>query len=154
MLNIWSVYQGIANAVNGAALQVGTLQVTATPHMPLYPTVPHFYPFNFRINYDKTSRGGSSGDASMTDLNTTWHLCLSLSADDAGHEEASKLAGAGESTIRAAINAARGEPSSVPTALGGAAGDVHLKTASGPNLVNISETTQLLVIEFNIYVVL
>lgn len=147
-MDITRVHQAISDAVNAAALQPGALQVTATPFMPLHPTVPHFYPFSWRINYDRTFGGAEGTPSGMNELLTTWHLCLSLSADEAGHEEATTIAGSGEETIRDVILSTRGGPGEY--ALSGAAEDVRLVSASGPNLVNISETTQLLVIEFPI----
>lgn len=141
-MDITTIHQAISDAVNTAQLKPGSLQVTATPYMPLYPTVPHFCPFSWRASYDKTYGG-------LVELTTTWHLVLSLSNDEAGHQEATKLAGSGESTIRSVLIDARGGPGE--DALGGACDDILLRSSSGPNLVDIGDT-HLLVIEFSIYV--
>lgn len=147
-MDITAVHQAISDAVNTAALQGSTLQVTATPHMPLYPTVPHFYPHSWRILYDRTF--GGEQYKGMNELTTTWHLCLSLTDDESGFSEATRLAGSGESTIREVILAARGGPGE--DALGGAAEDLRLVSASGPNSVDIGDL-HLLVIEFPISVI-
>lgn len=140
-MDITLIHQRIADAVNGAAIQGNTLQVTATRHMPASPEVPHFYPFNWRATYDKTFGG-------LVELTTTWHLALSRSDDEAGHQEATDLAGSGESTIRAALLAARGAPGEL--ALSGACDDLRIVDASGPSPVDI-ESTHLLVVEFSIF---
>lgn len=144
-LDVAAVHTGIADAVNDAHLNLGTLEVIATDYMPLAPTVPHFYPFSWRAIYDRTFGG-------MVELTETWHLCISMSDDLSGYAEASRLASSGENTIRSALIAARGEPSPTPTALGGAADDVHLTTSSGPTSVELGEA-HLLVVEFTILVI-
>lgn len=148
-VDITLIHERIAEAFDDAALQGNTLQLTVTPYMPLYPTPPHFYPFNWRINYDRTY--GTSIEAGMAELTTTWHLCLSLASDESGHQEATRLAGSGETTIRSVLIGARGAPGE--DALGGACDDLRLTGASGPNLINISDTVNLLVIEFPIFVI-
>jgi hypothetical protein len=135
----------IAGAVNGAALQGTTLQVTALDYMPSMPEVPMFYPYSFRAEYEQTFGG-------LVKLNTTWHLCVSRSDDEAAYEEATKLIGTGEGTIRDVLVAARGEPSPTPTALGGAADDIFLMGCNGPTDVNLGDV-HVLVIEFQLQVI-
>ena len=135
----------IAAAVNDAELLGNTLKVAALDYMPSSPEVPMFYPYSFRASYDKTFGG-------LVELSTTWHLVVSRSDDDAAYEEATKLVGTGEGTIRAALIAARGEPSPSPTALGGAADDIHLIASSGPTDVALGEV-HLLVVQFDLQVI-
>jgi hypothetical protein len=149
-VDIHAVHTAIAAAVNGTALQRSTLQVSATAFMPLYPTVPHFYPHSWRITYDRTYGGTEGTPSGMNELTTTWHLLLSLADDESGFAEASRLAGSGESTIRARLLAARGAPGQ--DALDGAAEDLRLVTASGPSLVDIGDA-HYLAIEMPVFVI-
>ena len=149
-MDIQAIHTAIAGVVNTAALQGTTLQVTATDFMPLLPEVPHFYPFNWRITYDRTYGGGGQGG--MAELVTTWHLVVSNSNDESAYQEATRLAGTGESTIRAALIAARGAPG--VDALDGAGGceDLRPTGASGPTSVDVGDL-HLLVVEVPIWVV-
>lgn len=147
-MDIYAVHAAIADAVKGAQLTGNTQRVVATPFMPMQPEVPHFYPHSWRILYDRTF--GGEQYKGMNELTTTWHLVLALADDEAGFSEASRLAGSGESTIRAALLAARGGPGE--DALGGAAEDLRLVSASGPSLVDIGDL-HLLAIELPISVI-
>lgn len=149
-MDIHAVHEAIADAVNGTPLSGNRLRVTATPFMPLYPEVPHFYPHSWRIQYDRTYGGTTGNPSGMNELTDTWHLVLALSDDESAAAEASRLAGSGESTIRSRLIAARGGPGQ--PALGGAAEDLRLTTASGPSDVEVG-TTHFLVVEFLITVI-
>lgn len=145
-VDIDTVIEKIAAAVNEASLTGNTLGITALDGMPDMPEPPCFYPFNWRTAYHKTHGG-------MVELTMTWHLALSRGGDDGiatGQKEAQRLSGSGESTILAALTAARGAPGQY--ALDGAADDVVLTGANGPIQLVFGDGAHFWGVEFTIFV--
>lgn len=141
-MDVDAVYQAICDAVTDAAVNANGQRVTATAFAPDGLTVPHFFPAEFVGNYDQTFGG-------LAELTITARLMLSRADDSSGQEMAQKLAGTGESTIRAALVAARGLPGQA--ALGGTAEDIHLQRVQGPRLYDIGQASYY-GLEFTIFV--
>ena len=144
MLDIDAVYQGLAAAINGAAIQGTTRQVTATAFSPDLPEPPHFFCAEFDGTYDRTFGG-------QMELVVTARLMLSRADDDgeSGQREAFRLASAGADTIREAINEARGAPGE--DALDGACDDLYLRRVTGPRLYDYGDDN-FYGLEFTIFV--
>ena len=142
-MDVKAFLTSIAGAVNDAELSGNTLQVTATRFIPSAPEPPHFYPFHWRVVYDRTYAG-------QVELTTTWHLLLSRAEEESALEEASDLSGTGENTIRAAVEAAR------KTGTGGrfaddSADDAVVRSAEGPRLFDFGSDAHFWGVEFTIF---
>lgn len=146
-MDIDAVFTGLADAVNNAQLTGNTVRVTASAFMPDFPEVPHFYPYTFRGAYDKTFGG-------TLEVTVTAHLLLSRAEQENAIGEATRLAGTGTNTIFAAIEAARGPASATPTALGGAADEVTVRSVEGPRLFDFGDgAPKFWGLEFTIFVI-
>jgi len=122
-LEIDAVYQGLADAINDAQLPGNTAKIIALPFAPDSVVAPQLILADFVGDYDKTFDG-------LMELTINAWLLLARVVDKAGQQEAQRLAGAGENTVRAAIQAARGAPGQM--ALNGAADDVVVRRVVGP----------------------
>lgn len=141
-MDINAVFVALAAAVNDAQIQGTTKRVVATAFSPDSPTPPHFFVAEFIGDYDETF----GEDMNLT---VTARLMLSRASEDTGQAEARSLAGTGTSTIRAALEAARGAPGQA--ALGGACDDLQLKRVVGPRLYQYGDD-QFYGLEFTIFI--
>lgn len=142
-MELVDVCEGIAAAVTAAELTVAGQQVTATAFQPDSLTPPHFYTAEFIETYDQTHGG-------LTKLILTCRLMVVRGDEAASQQALQTLASSGATgNIRAALNAARGEPGQ--PALDGAASDLQLQRAQGPKLYEVAGV-QFYGLEFTIQV--
>jgi hypothetical protein len=150
-MDLNAVFLGLADAVNDAEIPGTTLRITATDFAPESPPIPAFQVEEFSIRYHRTMATAAKPQGDV-ELSVTAALLLSRGDDKSGQREARALSGTGSNTIIAAIEAARGEPSSTPTALGGAAEDCWVVSARGPRLVDYGDV-RYYTVEFSIMVI-
>lgn len=122
-----AVRQGLASA---AAAISG---LTTYPYVPDSVTEPCFYPGGYEIDYDQTFARG------MDAVEFTCYVLVSR-ADDMGGQARldGYLKGSGSTSLKAALEAARGAPGQL--ALSGAADDLHVHRAEGYGQYTIGDT--------------
>lgn len=141
-LDIDLVFERLAEAVNGAALNKVALQVTATPFAPDVPTVPHWFPAEFDITYERTFGGDC-------ELIITSRLLVSRASPDTGQKEMRLLASAGANTLRTVLLATRNHSTG---ALAGACDDLFLRRTTGPRLYDYGNDGHYYGLESTIFV--
>lgn len=102
-------------------------------HMPGTPTMPAFVVGGYRIDYDRAMNRG------LGEIVFTCWVLTSRADDLAGQELMDDyLAGSGPSSLKVALEAARGAPGEA--ALGGEADDLHVQSADMQGFVTVSGT--------------
>ncbi|MER6892022.1 hypothetical protein [Streptomyces halstedii] len=119
------VREAIAEAARAVVLPPGVkASLTCTGYTPDAVTEPHFFVGEFSVEYDKTFGRG---------LDEAEFTCRALvgRGDDRASQEVldALLSGGGPSSLKAAIEAARGAPGEA--ALGGLADDLHVTRVQG-----------------------
>lgn len=114
----------IAAAAAAVTMPTGAPSLTCTGYTPDSVTAPHFFVGEYTQDFDKTYRRG------MDALEFTCRVLVSR-ADDRSSQGIldALLKGSGTSSLKAAIEAARGAPGEL--ALDGAADDLHVMRVQG-----------------------
>lgn len=123
-MQITLVRDGLADAARAVVLPAGIGKLTSTGYMPDAVTVPCFYIAEYTIDFDKTYGRG------LDEIEFTGRI-LTGRADDKSAQKVLDLtlSGAGEASLKQAIEAARGAPGEA--ALGGLADDLHVMRVQG-----------------------
>lgn len=149
-MDIDAVYTAIKDAVDDAALEGTTLNVTALDTIPMgHVPVPCFFLGEYTMTPHRTM-GTTLKPAGMVELQIDGHLLLSQADNDEGQREGRRLSGTGQDTILTAIEAARGAPGE--SALGGAADDLYVRVVRG-NSIWTAGDVQFVACEFAIFVI-
>jgi hypothetical protein len=118
-VDISAVRDAIADAARAVVMPAGTQKLTATGYAPDAVTTPAFYVGDYTITYDKAYKRGQD------EIEFTGAVLVSRSDDLSGQKTLDKLlSGSGPTSLKTAIEAARGAPGEY--ALGGAADDLHV----------------------------
>lgn len=118
-MDIFAVRGAIADAARAVVMPTGTAKLTATGYATDAVTVPHFYVGDYTIDFDKTFKRGQD------DIEFTCAVLVSRSDDLSGQKTLdSLLSGSGPTSLKVAIEVARGAPGQA--ALGGLADDLHV----------------------------
>lgn len=114
----------IAEAASAVVMPTGAPALTCTGYTPDGVTAPHFFVGEYTQEFDKTYRRGTDA------LEFTARVLVGR-ADDKSAQEIldALLSGSGASSLKAAIEAARGAPGQL--ALDGAADDLHVRRVQG-----------------------
>lgn len=112
-----------ANVVDG---------LTCYDHVPDSVSEPCFYPHDIAIEFDKTYGRG------LDEALITCMVLVSRADDAAGQQNLRTFLSHGASSLKAALEAARGEPGEL--ALGGAADDLHVQRVTGYAVYTVGET--------------
>ncbi len=118
-MDISAVRNAIADAARTVSMPAGTAKLTATGYATDAVTTPQFYVGDYTITFDRTFRRGQD------EIEFTGAVLVSRSDDLAGQKTLDALlSGSGPTSLKAAIEAARGGPGEY--ALGGLADDLHV----------------------------
>lgn len=135
-MDIFAVRTAIADAARAVTMPAGTAKLTATGYATDAVTTPQFYVGDYTIDFDKTFRRGQDA------VEFTCAVVVSRSDDLAGQKTLDALlSGSGPSSLKAAIEAARGAPGEY--ALGGAADDLQVTRVQSYRFYQIGDTTYL-----------
>jgi len=119
-----AIREAIADAARTVVLPDGIAKLTCTGYVPDAVTVPHFFAADYSVDFDKAMR------RSLDEVELTCQVLVGTSDDRAGQRILDALlAGSGPSSLKAAIEAARGAPGEF--ALGGLAHDLHVMRVQG-----------------------
>lgn len=119
-----AVRAAIADAARQVVMPAGTPKLTTTGYVPDAVTAPHFFVGEYSVEYDKAMRRG------LDEVEFTCRVLVGRADDRAGQEILDALLdGAGPSSLKQAIEAARGAPGEY--ALGGLADDLRLTRVQG-----------------------
>ncbi|MYV64439.1 hypothetical protein GT043_00340 [Streptomyces sp. SID2131] len=119
-----AVRDALADAARQVVMPAGTPQLTATGHVPDAITAPHFFAAEYSITYDKTMGRG------LDEAELTCRVLVGRADDRAAQATLDGLLdGSGPSSLKAAIEAARGAPGQY--ALGGLAHDLRVTRMQG-----------------------
>lgn len=123
-MQITLVRDALADAARTIILPAGIGKLTSTGYMPDAVTAPAFYIAEYTIDFDKTYRRG------LDEIEFTGRI-LTGRADDKSAQKILDLtlSGAGEASLKQAIEVARGAPGQA--ALGGLADDLHVMRVQG-----------------------
>ncbi|MFI2437404.1 hypothetical protein [Streptomyces sp. NPDC018693] len=118
------VRERIAAAAKNVVMPTGAPGLTCTAYVPDGITAPHFFIGEFDVEYDKAYRRG------LDAADFTARVLVGR-ADDKSAQEIldALLSGSGPSSLKTAIEAARGAPGEL--ALDGAADDLHVRRVQG-----------------------
>jgi hypothetical protein len=118
-VDITAVRNALADAARAVVMPTGTQKLTSTGYAPDAVTTPHFYVGDYTITYDKTFGRGQD------EIEFTAAVLVSRSDDLSGQKTMDALlSGSGPSSLKTALEAARGAPGDY--ALGGAADDFQV----------------------------
>jgi len=118
-VDIFAVRGAIADAARTVTMPAGIAALTATGYATDAVTTPQFYVGDYTITYDKTYARGED------EIEFTGAVLVSRSDDLSGQKTLDALlSGSGPSSLKAAIESARGAPGEY--ALGGLADDLHV----------------------------
>jgi hypothetical protein len=123
-MQISTVRTKIAEAASAVVMPTGAPALTCTGYVPDAVTAPHFFVGEYTQQFDKAYKRG------LDELEFTCRVLVSR-ADDKSSQEIldALLSGSGTSSLKAAIEAARGAPGEL--ALDGAAHDLHVMRVQG-----------------------
>lgn len=123
-MQISQVRDAIAAAASAVVLPDGIAKLTCSGYTPDSIVAPHFFVAEYTQDYDKAMR------RSLDELEFTCRVLVSR-ADDRTSQQIldSMLSGAGQASLKQAIEAARGAPGEY--ALGGLADDLHVMRVQG-----------------------
>ncbi|MEV0963262.1 hypothetical protein AB0J25_11850 [Streptomyces sp. NPDC049910] len=119
-----AVREAVAAAARAVVLPTGIGKLTCSGYVPDAVTAPHFFCGEYGIDFDKGMR------RSLDEVELTCRVLVGR-GDDAAAQRIldALLAGGGPSSLKAAIEAARGAPGEY--ALGGLAHDLHVTRVQG-----------------------
>ncbi|MFC8290070.1 hypothetical protein ACFUJ0_06090 [Streptomyces sp. NPDC057242] len=119
-----AVRDALADAARQVVMPAGTPKLTATGHVPDAITAPHFFAAEYSITYDKTMGRG------LDEAELTCRVLVGRADDRAAQATLDGLLdGSGPSSLKQAIEAARGAPGEY--ALGGLAHDLRVTRMQG-----------------------
>lgn len=119
-----AIRDAIADAARVVVLPDGIPKLTCTGHVPDAISGPHFFCGEYTVDYDKAMNRG------MDVVELTCRVLVSRADDRASQRILdSLLAGSGPSSLKTAIEVARGAPGEY--ALGGLAHDLHVTRMQG-----------------------
>ncbi|MFJ3786982.1 hypothetical protein [Streptomyces sp. NPDC090093] len=119
-----AVRDAIADAARQVVMPAGTAKLTCTGYVPDAIVAPHFFPAEYSIDFDKTMGRG------LDEAEITCRVLVGRADDRAAQAILDGLLdGSGPSSLKAAIEAARGAPGQY--ALGGLAHDLRLTRMQG-----------------------
>ncbi|MFJ9573572.1 hypothetical protein [Streptomyces bacillaris] len=119
-----AVRNAVADAARAVVLPEGIRKLTCTGYVPGAVTAPHFFCGEYTVDYDKAMR------RSLDHIELTCRVLVGRADDRASQRTLDALlAGSGPSSLKAAIEAARGAPGEY--ALGGLAHDLHVMRMQG-----------------------
>lgn len=123
-MQISQVKEALADAARAIVLPAGIGKLTCTGYTPDSIVAPCFFAAEVEVTYDKTM--GRATDELMVTCRV-----LAGRADDRSAQRVldAMLSGAGEASLKVALEAARGAPGEL--ALGGLADDLHLERVQG-----------------------
>lgn len=135
-MQISEIRDALAAAASTVALPAGVGGLTCTGYMPDSPMVPCFYVAEYRIDYDK-AYGRALDEVEFT------VRVLTGRADDRSAQKLLDLmlSGTGPSSLKAALESARGAPGEA--ALGGLADDYHVMRMQGYRWYEHADATYL-----------
>lgn len=126
-MQIAPIRDALADAARTVVLPSNAGKLVCTGYMPDSVTVPQFFPADVEIDYDTAYGRGQD------DLTITCRILVSRATDRRGQAILDALlSGSGESSVKAALEAARGAPGEA--ALGGLADDLQVKRMQGYRL--------------------
>ncbi|WP_432247711.1 hypothetical protein ACRAR1_07120 [Streptomyces sanyensis] len=118
------IRDAIAEAAAAVVLPDGIAKLTCTGHVPDAVVAPHFFCGEYTTTFDRAMR------RALDELEFTCRVLVSRTDDRASQRILdSLLAGSGTTSLKAAIEAARGAPGDY--ALGGLAHDLHVMRMQG-----------------------
>ncbi|POG47099.1 hypothetical protein BV881_12220 [Streptomyces sp. ZL-24] len=119
-----AVRNAVADAARTVVLPEGIGKLTCTGYVPDAVVAPHFFCGEYTVDYDKAMR------RSLDHIELTCRVLVGRADDRASQRTLDALlAGSGPSSLKAAIEAARGAPGEY--ALGGLAHDLHVMRMQG-----------------------
>ncbi|MFF3127212.1 hypothetical protein ACFVRD_34025 [Streptomyces sp. NPDC057908] len=119
-----AVREAIADAARAVVLPAGIGKLTCTGYVPDAVTAPHFFVGEYTVDFDKAM------GRSLDEVELTCRVLVGRADDKSAQITLdSLLSGAGPTSLKAAIEAARGAPGDY--ALGGLAHDLHVKRVQG-----------------------
>ncbi|MET9411274.1 hypothetical protein ABZX90_36855 [Streptomyces sp. NPDC002935] len=123
-MQISLIRDAVADAARAVVLPSGIAKLTSTGYVPDSVVAPHFFVAEVEVTYDKTFGRGTD------ELEFTTRVLVGR-ADDRSAQRIldGLLSGSGPSSLKAAIEAARGAPGEL--ALGGLADDLHVMRVQG-----------------------
>ncbi|MFF1685932.1 hypothetical protein [Streptomyces sp. NPDC058254] len=123
-MDITAVRQGLAAAAKAVTMPSGVAKLKVFPYVPDAVAAPCFFVAEVDITYDKTFGRGTD------ELSFTCRVLISAANDRASQRTLDALlSGSGPSSLKQAIEAARGAPGEL--ALGGAADDLRIERVQG-----------------------
>jgi hypothetical protein len=118
-VDIFAVRSAIADAARAVTMPAGTAKLTSTGYATDAVTTPQFYVGDYTVTFDQAFRRGQD------DIEFTCAVLVSRSDDLSGQRTLDALlSGSGPSSLKTAIEVARGAPGQY--ALGGLADDLHV----------------------------
>ncbi|MFI6861785.1 hypothetical protein ACIBKZ_18115 [Streptomyces sp. NPDC050421] len=131
-----AVRDAVADAARTVVLPEGLARLTATGYVPDAVTVPCFFTADYTVEYDRVM------NRALDKVELTCQVLVGIADDRAAQRLLDALlAGSGPSSLKAAIEAARGAPGDY--ALGGLADDLHVTRMQGYRWYEHQGTTYL-----------
>lgn len=123
-MQITPIREAIAAAARAVVLPAGVPKLTCTGYVPDSVTEPHFFTGEFSVEFDKAMRRG------LDSIEITCRVLVGRADDRASQKVLDALlSGSGPTSLKEAIEAARGGPGEY--ALGGLAHDLHVMRIQG-----------------------
>lgn len=131
-----AVRDAVADAARAVVLPEGLARLTATGYVPDAVTVPSFFTADYTVEYDRVM------NRALDKVELTCQVLVGIADDRAAQRLLDALlSGSGPSSLKAAIEAARGAPGEY--ALGGLADDLHVTRVQGYRWYEHQGTTYL-----------
>ncbi|MFF7180141.1 hypothetical protein [Streptomyces sp. NPDC008121] len=126
-MDIFAIRQALADAARAVVLPAGVAKLTSTAHVPDAVSAPHFFVAEYEIEFDKAMR------RALDQIQFTARILVGR-ADELSAQRLldSMLSGSGPTSLKTAIEVARGAPGEY--ALGGLAHDLHVLRVQGNRL--------------------
>ncbi|MFD7860975.1 hypothetical protein [Streptomyces sp. NPDC059783] len=119
-----AVRNAIADAARAVTLPAGTAALTSTGYVPDAVTAPHFFCAEYSVDYDRAM------NRALDEVELTCRVLVGRADDKSAQAILDNLlAGSGPTSLKTAIEAARGAPGDY--ALGGLAHDLHVTRVQG-----------------------
>ncbi|MFD6531583.1 hypothetical protein [Streptomyces sp. NPDC060184] len=119
-----AIRSAIADAARAVVLPEGVGKLTATGYVPDAVVAPHFFCGEYSVDFDRAMNRG------LDEVELTCRVLVGRADDRSAQDVLDRLlAGSGPTSLKAAIEAARGAPGGY--ALGGLAHDLHVTRIQG-----------------------